>query len=159
MMSPFLVACSVWLHALATVVFIGYYVLLALVYLPALDNSPASARGAIISAISKRSRTWLYVSLLVFAATGFYLMLVDPNYLGLGTFFGNPWSSLMSVKHLLILGMVGIGWWFNGILRVGPLASSNTGAEQAAARFRRHVNTMAVLGVLVLLLTAISQGL
>ena len=157
-MSQFLVACSAWLHSLSTVIFIGHYVLLSLIYLPALDDGPENARGATISAISTRSRNWLYAALLVFAATGLHLMLVNPNYLGLGSFFGNTWSILISVKHLLILGMVGMGFWFNVILRVGPIASSNTGATQAAMRFRRHVNTMAVAGALVLLLTAIAQG-
>ena len=54
--------------------------------------------------------------------------------------------------------MVVMGFWFNAILRVGPTASSNTQATQAALRFRRHAGTMAVCGVLVLLLTALAQG-
>ena len=158
-MSQFLTAASLWLHALATVVFMGHYVLLALIYLPALQGIPQEARGAAVSAISKRSRTWLYAALVVFVVSGFYLMLVDPNYLGLGTFFGNPWSSLRSVKHLLIFAMIVLGFWFNAILRVGPLASANTGAAQAVERFRSHVNTMAVMGAAVLLLTAVAQML
>jgi len=157
-MSQFLIASSVWLHGLATVIFVGYYVLLSLVYLPALDDGPESARGPIITAVSKRSRNWLYAALLVFAVTGLHLMLVDPNYLGLGDFFGNGWSILISIKHLLIAAMVGMGFWFNAILRVGPMASSNTQATLAALRFRRHASAMAVCGVLVLLLTAIAQG-
>jgi len=31
---------------------------------------------------------------------------------------------------LLILGMIGLGFWHNAILRLGPLAGSNTGAAQ-----------------------------
>jgi uncharacterized membrane protein len=157
-MSQFLVASSVWLHGLSTVVFVGYYVLLSLIYLPALDDGPEEARGASITAISKRSRNWLYASLVVFAVTGMHLMLADPNYLGPGSFFGNGWSILISIKHLLIAAMVGMGFWFNAILRVGPMASTNSQAAEAAVRFRRHVNTMAVAGALVLLLTAIAQG-
>lgn len=156
-MSQILVACSVWLHSLATVIFIGYYVLLALIYLPALNGLLPEARGQAISAISRRSRTPLYVSLLVIAVTGLHLTLVDPNYMGLGD-FRNPWSVLMLVKHAVILGMVGMGFWFNAIMRVGPVASSNTGGAQAVARFRAHVNYMAACGVAVLLLTALAQG-
>jgi uncharacterized membrane protein len=157
-MSQFLIAASTWLHALATVIFIGHYVLLALVYLPAVQDVPEEARGAIVSAISKRSRSWLYISLGVFAVTGLYLMLVDPNYLGIGR-FNNAWSVAMLLKHLIVLAMLGLGFWFNAILRIGPLASSNTGGAQAMARFGSHVNTMAVLGAAVLLLTAMSQVL
>ncbi len=156
-MPQLLIGLSVWLHSLATVIFIGYYVLLAVIYLPALQEGAQNACGAALSAISKRSRPWLYGSLLVFALTGLYLMLVDPSYLGIGN-FRNPWSILMVVKHILILGMIAIGFWFNAVWRVGPLASSNTGAAQAIARFRLYGNAMAVSGVAVLLLTAFAQA-
>lgn len=151
-MTPILIALSYWFHALATVIFIGHFVLLAVMYLPALADTPAA-----LSAISKRSRIWMYASLLVFTITGVYLMFVDPNYLGIGK-FNNFWSVIMLVKHLLIVGMIGMGFWFNAIMRVGPLMISNTSAVQALARFRSYVNAMAICGVLVLLLTALAQA-
>ncbi len=176
-MSQFLIASSIWLHALATIVFIGHFLLLALIYMPALTLAPRSGQeptgarrpgasagvknktgtsvGTILGEISKRSRVWMYVSLLVFLITGIYLMFADPNYLGFAN-FGNVWGVLMLVKHLLILGMVAAGFWFNAILRVGPMLSSKTGSEQAFNRFRMYVNGMAITGVLVLLLTAFS---
>ena len=150
-MSQVLISLSVWLHALATVVFIGHFVLLAGIYLPAL-----STHLSMLSEISKRSRPWLYISLLTFALTGIYLTFADPNYLGFAD-FGNVWGILMLVKHLIIVGIVGMGFWFNAILRVGPMMRSNNGAEQAARRFRLYVNLMAISGVLVLLLTALAQ--
>ena len=156
-MTTVLIELLNWLHSLATVVFIGHYVLLALVYLPALQQQPQQAAGAVISAVSKQSRSWLYAALLVFFLTGGYLTLVDPNYRGLGN-FTNPWAIGMLIKHLIVVVMIGLGWWFNGVLRVGPIASSNTGGAAAIARFRSHVNLMAALGVVVLLLTAFSQA-
>jgi uncharacterized membrane protein len=156
-MSQFLVALSTLLHNLATVVFIGYYVVLALICIPAILETPENTRGVLVSAISRHSRTWLYAALVIFALSGGYLTLVDSNYLGLAN-FGNTWGILMLVKHTVILGMVAVAFWFNAVLRVGPLASSNSGAAQAIARFRSHINWMAVLGVAVLLLTAIAQG-
>lgn len=156
-MSQTLIALSFWLHALGTVLLIGNYLLLSLIYLPVfVKNQTNPLSGTMLSEISKRSRVWLYASLFAFFISGIYLMFVDPNYLGIGD-FGNFWSILMLVKHILILGMLGIGFWFNGILRVGPLMSSNTGATQALARFRQYSDLMAITGVLVLLLTAISQ--
>jgi uncharacterized membrane protein len=150
-MTSTLTALSNWLHALATVVFIGHFVLLAVIYLPALADNPAA-----LSKISKRSRPWLYASLLIFIVTGTYLMLMDTGYLGFMN-LGNLWGILMLVKHILVIGMIAMGFWFNAILRVGPLMSSNTGATQALARFRWYVNAMAISGVLVLLLTALAQ--
>jgi len=157
-MSQTLIALSFWLHALGTVILIGHYCLLSLVYLPVFEKNQADpVSRTILSEISKRSRGWLYASLLVFAITGIYLMFVDSYYLGIGN-FGNFWSILMLVKHILILGMLGMGFWYNGLMRVGPLMSSNSGAAQAFARFRQYSNLMAITGVLVLLLTAISQA-
>ena len=149
-MSQFLISLSYWLHALATVVFIGHFILLASIYIPALSKN-----GTALSEISKRSRPWMYASLIVFAITGIYLTFVDPNYMGIGN-FGNLWAMMMLVKHILIVAMIGIGFWFNAIMRVGPMMSSNN-PELAVARFRNYVNAMTVCGVLVLLLTAIAQ--
>jgi uncharacterized membrane protein len=153
-MSQILFSLSTWLHAVASIVFIGHYLLLSAIYLPVLAKEKTGLTS--LSAISKRSRVWMYTSLLIFFVTGIYLMFANPNYLGVGN-FQNPWSVLMLVKHILILGMIGMGFWFNAILRVGPLMSSNTGAEQALVRFRQYSNLMAITGILVLLLTAIAQ--
>ena len=157
-MSSILTSLTYWLHSLATVIFIGHYLLHSLIYLPALSKQESiNSAGAVLSEFSKRSRVWLYSSLLIFIITGTYLTFVDQNYLGLGK-FGNPWAVLMLVKHILILAMIGMGFWFNGLMRVGPLMGSNTGAAQAISRFRRYSNLMAISGSLVLLLTAISQA-
>lgn len=151
-MSQFLISLSYWLHSLATVIFIGYFVLLAVICLPVLSKG---GNGAALSEISKQSRTWIYASLIVFAITGSYLTLIDPSYMGLGN-FGNAWAVAMLVKHILIVAMIGIGFWYNAVLRVGPLMSSNN-PEPAIARFRTYVNAMAICGILVLLLTAFAQ--
>jgi uncharacterized membrane protein len=149
-MSQILISLSYWLHALATVVFVGHFVLLAGIYLPALlKNGPA------LSEISKRSRYWLYASLVIFMVTGIYLTFVDPNHKGLGN-FSNFWAVMMLAKHILIVAMIVLGFWFNAILRVGPMMSSNH-PEQAILRFRKYANVMAVCGALVLLLTALAQ--
>lgn len=155
-MSQLLISLSVWFHTLATVVFIGHYLLLAAIYLPALlRGDSVKAAGATLSEVSKRSRYWLYASLIVFMVTGTHLMLIDTGYLGFMD-FGNLWGILMLVKHILIVAMIALGFWYNAILRVGPLMSSNN-PEQAISRFRKYVNVMAVCGVLVLLLTALAQ--
>ena len=152
-MTPILIALSYWLHTLATVIFVGHFVLFAIIYSPVLSKA---GNGATLSEISKRSRPLLYVSMLAFAVTGIYLTIVDPNYLGLGN-FSNFWGVMMLVKHLLIVGMIGIGFRFNAIMRVGPLMSSNTGVSQALSRFRWYNNAMAISGILVLLLTTLAQ--
>ena len=152
-MTQVLTSLSYCFHAMASVIFIGHFVLLALIYLPILSRR---GDGVALSEISKSSRPWLYASLIVFMVTGIYLMLVYPNYMGVGN-FSNIWAIMMLLKHILIVAMIGMGFWFNAILRVGPMMSSNNGAAQAIARFRTYVNMMAACGILVLLLTAFAQ--
>ena len=151
-MTQILIALSVWLHALATVVFIGHYLLLAVIYLPVLQKNS----GLELSEISKRSRPWLYASLLVFLITGTYLMLIDSGYLGFMN-FGNFWGVVMVIKHILIVGMIGLGFWYNAFLRVGSMMASNNSSELGIRRFHTYSNLMAIVGVLVLLLTALAQ--
>ena len=151
-MLPILIALSVWLHALGTVLLIGHYLLLSVIYLPVLEKNG----GTFLSEISKRSRPWMYASLLIFMVTGIYLMFADPNYLGVGD-FGNFWSVMMLVKHLLVVAMIGLGFLYNAILRVGPMMASNNNAELGIRRFRMFSNLMAICSVLVLLLTALAQ--
>jgi uncharacterized membrane protein len=151
-MSQILIALSVWLHAVATVILIGHYLLLAVIYLPVLEKNG----GTFLSEISKRSRSWMYISLGIFIVTGTYLMLIDPGYLGFMN-FGNLWGILMLVKHVLVFGMIAVGFWFNAFLRVGPMMASNNNADLGIRRFRMYSNLMAISGVLVLLLTALAQ--
>jgi uncharacterized membrane protein len=151
-MSQIFISLSVWLHAIGTVILIGHYLLLSVIYLPVLDQNG----GAFLSQISKRSRPWMYASLLIFMVTGIYLMLADPNYLGVGD-FSNLWALLMLTKHVLIVAMIGMGFVFNGLLRVGPMMNSNNSGQLAIRRFRLYSNLMAISGVLVLLLTALAQ--
>jgi hypothetical protein len=63
----------------------------------------------------------------------------------------------MLVKHLLVVGMIGLGFWFNAFLRVGPMMASNNSAELGIRRFRTYSSLMAISGLLVLLLTALAQ--
>jgi len=151
------ISLSIWLHAIATAVFIGHFVLLAVVYIPAFQGQKDNASFEILSRISKLSRTWLYAALAVFIITGTHLMLIDQNYLGLMN-FGNLWGVVMLLKHGVIFAMLAIGFWYNAIQRVGPTLVSSNRAGQAFDQFRRYTNWMAVLGILVLLLTAISLG-
>lgn len=154
-MTQLLLATSTTLHALAMLVFIGHYLLMSQVYLPALSGLDTGAQA--LGEMSRRSRPWMYASILVFAVTGVHLMLVDPNYLGIGN-FSNPWALLMLVKHLVIVVMIGLGFWFNMLQRVGPAMRSTSGSVQGIAKFRQYCNAMTVCGVIVLALTALSQA-
>ncbi len=159
MVHQVLIVVSNWLHAVATVLLIGHYVLLGLIYLPALNRRlGVAATRTVVEEVFAHFRSWLYGSLVVFGVTGIYLMLVSPHYLGVGKFV-NAWSILMLIKHILVLVMIGLGSYLNVIVR-GWARSSATEAARAAglSRLQGVVNAMMVSGIVILLLTAAAQA-
>ena len=108
-MSSFLVALYTWLHVLATIVFIGYYLFTGLIYLPVLERSmQANALRDLLEQVSARLRPFFGGSLLILLVTGTHLMLINKNYMGLGSFFGNAWSVLIVIKHVLVLAFLAL---------------------------------------------------
>jgi uncharacterized membrane protein len=154
-MPNFLVALSTWLHAVATIVFIGYYLFTSLVYLPVLESQMrADALRELLEQSSARLRPFFGGSLLIFLITGTHLMLVNKNYLGLGNFFGNPWSALIVIKHVLVLPFLVLAV-FSERAFLGQISDQK---PEALKQFRRALNINLFLGVVILLLTAIAQA-
>jgi uncharacterized membrane protein len=154
-MTQLLIATTNALHALATAIFIGYYLVLSLIYLPDIGR-PELGGGAALGRLSKSSRRWQYIALFVLALTGVYLTIADSRYAGIGN-FNSTWALLMLVKHIVILAMLAIGFWANVVAHLGQALRSNPDSAPAMARYRRYCTTMAICGVLVLALTAIAQ--
>jgi uncharacterized membrane protein len=166
-MTNYLVAISTWFHVLATIVWIGYYVFTSLIYLPVFERqmqanaeSCVSAEGKnaiireLLEQVSARLRPFFGGSLLIFLVTGTHLMLINEHYLGLGNFFGNPWSVLIVIKHVLVLAFLALAV-FSERAFLGQISEQNSAALK---KFRRAMNINAFLGVVILLLTSIAQA-
>ena len=154
-MSQIWIALSTWLHALATIVFIGYYLFLSLIYLPVFERQmQPNALRDLLEKISTRLRPFFGGSLLIFLVTGTYLMLINKNYLGLGHFFGNPWSSLIVIKHGLFLVFLVLAVYSERTY-LGKISDKN---PKALTQFRRSLNITMILGMIILLLTSIAQA-
>ena len=154
-MSTFLVALSIWLHALATIVFIGYYLFTSLIYLPVFERQmQANALRDLLEQISARLRPFFGGSLLIFLVTGTYLMLINKNYHGLGDFFANPWSILMMSKHVLVLAFLALAIFSERVF-MGKISDQNPKALQG---FRWTLNINVLLGLIILLMTSIAQA-
>jgi hypothetical protein len=145
---------------MATVILIGMYVMLAVVFTPVfVSQLMAAALGHLIVAVYGKARPFVAVSLLVFIITGFYLMLVNKQYMGIGR-FDNTWSAILLIKHIVVLVMIGIG----AAIQVGPMRQLEAALPTAdEARIKSAVARLKTLeiigmigGVLVLLLTAIA---
>ena len=153
-MSTLLVALSTWLHTLATIVMIGYFVFASLIYLPVFERQmQANPLRGLLEQVSARLRPFFGGSLLIFLITGTHLMLINQNYLGLGNFFGNPWSVLIVIKHVLVVVFLALAV-FSERAFLGQIGDQK---PEALRQFRWTLNINAVLGVVILLLTSIAQ--
>ncbi len=150
-----LVALSTWLHILATIVFIGYFLFTSLIYLPVLERClKAEALRDLLEQISARLRPFFGGSLLIFLVTGTHLMLINPGYLGLGNFFANPWSILIVIKHVLVLGFLALAV----IPERAFLGKISDQKPEALKKLRMAFQINTALGVIILLLTSIAQA-
>lgn len=153
-MSSFLVAFSIWLHVLATTLMIGYFLFTSLIYLPVFERQmKGNALRDLLEQVSARLRPFFGVSLLIFLVTGTHLMLINKNYEGLGNFFGNPWSTLIVIKHVLVLAFLALAVFTERSL----LRHISDDKPEILKQFRRALNINLILGVVILLLTSIAQ--
>jgi uncharacterized membrane protein len=154
-MSTILVALSTWLHALATIVMIGYFIFTSLIYLPVFERQmQANTLRDLLEKVSARLRPFFGGSLLIFLVTGTHLMLINENYLGLGKFFSNSWSVLMVIKHVLVVAFLALAVFSERAY----LAKISDQKPEALKRFRLAVNINTILGAVILLLTSIVQA-
>ena len=156
MSTSLLVTGSIWLHTMATIMLIGHYLLMTMIYLPVL-NRRFDGQGLfeLLADIYDKVRLRIYAALGVFAVTGITLMLVNESYQGIGN-FGNAWSVLMVAKHLLVSVMVVLAVMLNNTIRSG-LARQNE-VKKSLDRLHILLSALSVSGVLVILLTAFAQA-
>lgn len=154
-MSTLLVAISTWLHILATIVMIGYYLFANLIYMPVFERRMnADAFRDLLEQISTRLRPYFGGSLLIFLITGTHLMLINKDYQGLGIFFGNPWSVLIVVKQALVLAFLALAF----ISERAFMGQISDQKPAALKNFHRALNINMVLGMVIILLTSFAQA-
>jgi uncharacterized membrane protein len=150
-------AGAVWLHLVATVSLLGYYAVLALLVLP-VERRRTSSREFIdtVAPLERRALPLVIASLVVFLATGLYLMTNDQRYGGAGS-IDSIWAKVLLAKHLVVLAMVGIGLFFDAL--VGRAARAPERIDQTqVGRITRSAQAMTILAAIVLPLTAVAQA-
>ena len=150
---------GVWLHTVAFVIAWGYYGILGRMVIPALERSldgPAMARTLL--AIERRALPLVLLSMAVFLVTGTYLLFVDPKYAGLGDFFANSWTTLMLVKHLVVVVLIALGVVVDFLVRRVGEATDEATRAPALRRLQLSAEGATGVGALIVLLTAAAQG-
>ena len=147
---------ALWLHALAMVAVLGYYGIMSRIVLPALGRSLAGPTLAgVVQTIERRALPIVLAGIVTFIITGIYLLVRDGRYAGIGS-FASTWSTLMLVKHLVIVAMVALGVGIDR-LAAGLPNTSEVGLGRTIEFLTLAMDGMAALGILVLLLTAAAQ--
>jgi putative copper export protein len=98
-----------FLHDLFTVIWMGGLIVTVISYLPALKKAlgPGPQVKKVMSAFQKRQSIWVYISMGGLILTGLLLSNRNPEFDSLFG-FGNVYSVALSIKHLLVILMIGI---------------------------------------------------
>jgi uncharacterized membrane protein len=156
-MNSILLAICLALHTLATVLLAGNYLLGALVILPVLGRHISEEeQSRLLDAIVTASRPWVLGSLAAFLVTGTLMLLTNSHYLGFME-IGNSWSVWIYTKHIVVLGVIGLGIYLDMGVARRLSDARDAGRPGLLARYRL-VNGLTALGcVAVLLITAAAQ--
>ncbi len=164
-MITWILAASYWFHLLATVIWLGGLTTLALVAWPAWRAGTLTANQWL--AFQQRLTPYANGSLVVLWVTGFIQMTNDAHYTGFLS-VDSTWAWAILLKHLAVLGMMGIGvywqWWvYPAMARRQLLAGKIKAADSAesTAHLRQEQRLLRLnlaCAILVLLLTAIATA-
>jgi len=143
-------ALVTFLHDLFTAVWIGGLITLGIIVLPSsrkvLGAGPQTKQ--LMDAIQKRLSVLVYVSIVVLAVTGMLQANRNPAFQGLFS-FGNPYSTVLTLKHILVLAMVAVALIRSLVL--GRRSRPSTPSQEKLSVGLLFINI--VLGIVVILLT------
>ena len=150
---------AIWLHTIALVIAWGYYGILGRVILPALERSLGRpAMPMALLAIERRAVPLVVVSAVLFTLTGTYLLVIDPQYAGLGDVSASSWTVLMLAKHVLVVGFVGRAVAIDLLIRHIGRASDRARSQRELRWIRFGAEGATGLGAFIALLTAVAQA-
>lgn len=143
-------AIATFLHDLFTVIWMGGMIVTAISFLPAAREAlgPGLQMKAVMAAFLKRQSLWVYISMAGLIATGLLLSKHSPSFTSLFT-FGDPYGTILSLKHILVIVMIAIS-----LYRAISLRRPQAEPSAKVARLGMQLLLVnAVLAVLVLLLS------
>jgi uncharacterized membrane protein len=152
------VLLAAWLHTVAFVIAWGYYGIAGRFMIPGLrDGLTGEQQVNVLAGVERRALPFVLISLVLFTVTGTYLLFVAPEYQGLGNFFASTWTTLMLIKHVVILALVAAAVSYSMFVR----RSTRADDDEARTRYVRYARFSAeaatALGAIVALLTVAAQ--
>lgn len=146
---------AVAVHTLAFVIAWGYYGILGRIVLPALERSLDGPTVSVsIAAIERRALPLVVLSALLFTVSGSWLLVVSPQYQGLGNLFASTWTTLILVKHVVVIALVALAVAVDVLARRVGGAADDTTRVRDLRRLSLAAEATTGLGAVVVLLTA-----
>ena len=148
---------AVWLHTVAFVIAWGYYGILARMILPGLGGTlDLAGQTRTLAAIERKALPFVLLAVVIFIVSGTYLLVTNPAYRGLGS-FTTTWATLMLIKHLLVVGLVGLGVLIDYLVRGLGEGQIDRGNIADLRLIRLAADAATGLGALIALLTVAAQ--
>lgn len=142
-----------FLHDLFTAVWIGGLITLGLTVMPAvkkvLGKGPETKK--LMDTIQKRNSVLVYASMVGLVLTGLLQANRSTAYIGLFS-FGNAYSAVLAVKHILVMLMIAIA-----LYRSLALAKTSTPKQERLKKVLMMSNI--VFGIIVLMLSGFAAAL
>ena len=154
-MKELILAASYWLHLIATVVWIGGIFFILFIAIPSAKQVLGAEAGKLMGEISKRFTPLANYSIIFLIVTGLALTGFNKQFLGIGN-FGNNWTLTLTLKHVLVLGMI-IIHFYRGLMLTPKIARTESASVKTSLQ-RFSLNLVIVnfyLGILVLLFSGI----
>lgn len=145
-MNELILAVSYWLHLIATVIWIGGITFILFIAIPTAKQVLGVESGKLMGEISKRFTPLANYSIIFIVITGTVL-----------TSF-NKWTWVLSIKHVLVLGMV-VVHFYRGLVLAPKITRTETPSEKASLQ-KLSLNLVKVnfcLGMAVLLFSGITS--
>jgi uncharacterized membrane protein len=166
--SPIILTGSYLLHLIATVVWIGGLVVMAVVIQPIASKTitDATALVKLLDAIHKRFQPLANLSLIVLILTGLVQLVANKFYKGFLA-IDNTWSQAILLKHIAVGLMIVFALIMNfaiepAVRRNAFLAANDLIDDQAVAKLRSQQTRLnrlnLIFSILVLIFTAAARA-
>jgi uncharacterized membrane protein len=148
-----------WLHLFATVTWIGGITFILFVAIPSSRQVLGAEASKLMGEISKRFTPLANYSIILLVATGIALTVLNEQFSGI-RIFRNNWSLVLSLKHILVLGMV-VVHFYRGLVLTPKIGKTESVTKKTSLQklSLNLVKVNFVLGVIVLLLSGITSVL
>lgn len=144
-----------WLHLVATAVWIGGITFIFFIAIPSARQILGTEAGKLMEEVSKRFTPLANYSIVLLLITGVALTGLNKQFSGIGT-FGNKWGLILTLKHILVLGMV-VVHFYRGLALTPKIVRTESAVKKTSLQ-NLSMNLVKVnfgLGLLVLLLSGI----